>query len=678
MSFPQTIFLEANLTQANANDEGKTPDINWSYIVKHRNEPLPPPSKAKKLEGITSHSNNNKIISFDINSKFTYPTEETTDCLKEHHQLIIFAYRTSPAYKTQHGTTHIVLDIVSYPIVTIRGNTIAFLMEDKQREYTLIQSCEINYLRQNIQENQAYNIILDTNNPHTLIILHNSNEIASITHTTRNKKGEIFVESKDIDEIKNLLGLSPQTNQVSVYVDVKWKITLDMLKEVFEITEETNEYDRKKTILEAIVEELNSNDESNNQPMYMTYKLNTRERLEHFFAQCVAEVGGSKFKLGEGLWYSVIGLINTHDYYKCTFTETKESGKIKVTYYPNKDRIKEALNDGGATKAKHYNVKNILKQGDSKVFNKSIKLLIQEDYINDWLDTTNNAISQVANITEIIKNMTDTEKTNKTTKKPFTDDELKNLIKDYTPIELIETIAFYRKDVVNIKLAFAHGKVSVDKGKQYEIPFSSESNKAFTIITQAVFDSLVKKRKDDKKSLEANKETIANKVYADINRDKYHKLGNINKGDGYRFRGRGMIQLTGRSNYAKFQDNYNQNHLDDNETEKDFLSDSQASNTAREAIGSRKPKNTNGRIAILSAVWFWNKNKLYNKADTHNDSSIDSKVQEITKIVNGGTNGLKKRQEAFKRIRFGSEWEKIQNKDKGIFRDFPSKINHKL
>lgn len=129
----------------------------------------------------------------------------------------------------------------------------------------------------------------------------------------------------------------------------------------------------------------------------------------------------------------------------------------------------------------------------------------------------------------------------------------------------------------------------------------------------------------------------------------------MRQGNGYNFRGRGVMQLTGRSNYTSFQSYYNKHNPNDT---KDFLNNEE----------HRKELTTNGKIALLSAVWFWNHTKLYKLADTHNDNNIDSKVREITKKVNGGYNGLGERQKAFKRIRFGSS--NTANISNGIFRDF--------
>jgi predicted chitinase len=49
-----------------------------------------------------------------------------------------------------------------------------------------------------------------------------------------------------------------------------------------------------------------------------------------------------------------------------------------------------------------------------------------------------------------------------------------------------------------------------------------------------------------------NPEALANVVYADKNRSSKSKMGNTEEGDGYKYRGRGMIQLTGKANYEKY------------------------------------------------------------------------------------------------------------------------------
>ena len=108
-----------------------------------------------------------------------------------------------------------------------------------------------------------------------------------------------------------------------------------------------------------------------------------------------------------------------------------------------------------------------------------------------------------------------------------------------------------------------------------------------------------------------NPEKIANYVYMDEFRTS--KLGNTQPGDGWRFRGRGLKQLTGRDNYTRFAKDYDM--------------------TAEQAAEWLETKEG----ALASALWFWNTNKLNTIADTGN-------VAALTKRINGGDIGLADRQ----------------------------------
>lgn len=108
-----------------------------------------------------------------------------------------------------------------------------------------------------------------------------------------------------------------------------------------------------------------------------------------------------------------------------------------------------------------------------------------------------------------------------------------------------------------------------------------------------------------------NPEAIANYVYMDEFR-KY-KMGNVNEGDGWRFRGRGLKQLTGRHNYTKFGESIGI--------------------TAEEAADYVATE----KGAVESACWFWDTNKLNSIADTDD-------VVKMTKKINGGNIGLADRQ----------------------------------
>ena len=111
-------------------------------------------------------------------------------------------------------------------------------------------------------------------------------------------------------------------------------------------------------------------------------------------------------------------------------------------------------------------------------------------------------------------------------------------------------------------------------------------------------------------------EKIANYVYMDEYRSKRGALGNVKEGDGWRFRGGGLKQLTGRNNYEGFAKDYDM--------------------TAEEAADWVRTKEG----ALASALWFWNKNNLNAVADTGD-------VVALTKRINGGDIGLADRQHRY-------------------------------
>jgi len=108
---------------------------------------------------------------------------------------------------------------------------------------------------------------------------------------------------------------------------------------------------------------------------------------------------------------------------------------------------------------------------------------------------------------------------------------------------------------------------------------------------------------------------IANRVYANRMAN-----GDEASGDGFKFRGRGYIQLTGKDNYTRF------------------------GNAIGENITSN-PDVVSGKYALLSAAWFWSNNGLNKLAD---GGATDAVVTSITKRVNGGTIGLADRIKHFK------------------------------
>lgn len=99
-------------------------------------------------------------------------------------------------------------------------------------------------------------------------------------------------------------------------------------------------------------------------------------------------------------------------------------------------------------------------------------------------------------------------------------------------------------------------------------------------------------------------------------------LGNVIKGDGKKFKGRGLIQITGRANYEK----------------------------CSVAIFGDKRLLDNPELlelpewAVVSACWFWKTHGLNEIADTDN-------IQAVTRKINGGLNGLDSRKAFYERAK---------------------------
>ena len=109
-------------------------------------------------------------------------------------------------------------------------------------------------------------------------------------------------------------------------------------------------------------------------------------------------------------------------------------------------------------------------------------------------------------------------------------------------------------------------------------------------------------------------EKIANRVYA-------NRMGNgeESSGDGWKYRGRGLIQLTGKDNYAAFSLKANNNAL----LEPDSVAEPE--------------------LAAMSAGWFWDTNGLNKLSDTGD-------VRAVTRRINGGFNGLADREAKYNKL----------------------------
>lgn len=125
----------------------------------------------------------------------------------------------------------------------------------------------------------------------------------------------------------------------------------------------------------------------------------------------------------------------------------------------------------------------------------------------------------------------------------------------------------------------------------------------------------------------AKKEMLANYVYNDANRLEGYKLGNINVGDGYKYRGRGIIQLTGRTNYNNFNEFYSNTY----------------DNTVN-IIDNPELVSSDYKIAVISALWFF-KNNVIDVLSNGIDENTTAK--KVTKLVNGKYKGLADRSALF-------------------------------
>ena len=110
---------------------------------------------------------------------------------------------------------------------------------------------------------------------------------------------------------------------------------------------------------------------------------------------------------------------------------------------------------------------------------------------------------------------------------------------------------------------------------------------------------------------ERNPEKIANRVYAS-------RMGNGDEasGDGWKYRGRGALQLTGKSNYQLFSDYLKNPEIMTN------------------------PDLVASEFAFESAIFFFDKNKLWDICDKGVNKDT---ILALTKRINGGTHGLEDR-----------------------------------
>ena len=120
-----------------------------------------------------------------------------------------------------------------------------------------------------------------------------------------------------------------------------------------------------------------------------------------------------------------------------------------------------------------------------------------------------------------------------------------------------------------------------------------------------------------------NEEIASGKAY-----EGRHDLGNTKKGDGIKYKGRGLIQITGRANYQQLT-----NEMRGLPMGVDFVAEPNL---------LKSPE-----YATMSACWWWHNRNLNELADK--DSAVGFK--QITRIINGGYNGYEDRYKIWQRAK---------------------------
>ena len=188
-------------------------------------------------------------------------------------------------------------------------------------------------------------------------------------------------------------------------------------------------------------------------------------------------------------------------------------------------------------------------------------------------------------------------------------EKLKTTLSDFVFLQLPDTIDKYQ---INTPLRLAHFLSQCDhesigfKAVYENLNYSSDGLQK---VFKKYFPTKILAEQYQKKP-----ELIASKVYGG-------RMGNGPEPskEGWKYRGRGYIQLTGKINYQSFDQVVTENILEN-----------------PDLVATKYP--------LLSAAWFWDSRNLNKIADKGNSEDI---VKQVTKIINGGYNGLDNRIKLF-------------------------------
>jgi N-acetylmuramoyl-L-alanine amidase len=172
------------------------------------------------------------------------------------------------------------------------------------------------------------------------------------------------------------------------------------------------------------------------------------------------------------------------------------------------------------------------------------------------------------------------------------------------------------------------------------LPFIQETCRKYNIDTPARQLAFLAQVGHESGGLHYTEELASGKAY-----EGRADLGNTHEGDGIRYKGRGLIQITGRTNYAALAKAFGV----------DLIANPEKLGGKHSGLCSEEQL----RYAALSAGWFWNSRSLNTIADgidVHKPIDEDSNMKhfkQITRRINGGYNGLQDRVHKYQN---GASW----------------------
>jgi len=156
---------------------------------------------------------------------------------------------------------------------------------------------------------------------------------------------------------------------------------------------------------------------------------------------------------------------------------------------------------------------------------------------------------------------------------------------------------------------------SSGKNRALYLPYLNQYMKEYEVTTLMRIWSYLAQVGHESGQLRYSEEIASGKAY-----EGREDLGNTEMGDGIWFKGRGLIQITGRFNYEKLSNAFGV----------DFIQEPEL---------LQAPE-----WAVKSSLWFWKTKGLNAIVDTED-------FEKLTRRINGGVNGLKDRLEIFERCK---------------------------